>query len=57
MAIDLPPVIPAQESSIQRLEAYIPANKAIIKAKMPKEVQKKCMAELKKLKNIKKFNG
>ncbi len=27
-------------------------NKAIIKAKMPKEVQKKCMAELKKLKNM-----
>ena len=34
MAIDLPPVIPAQESSIQRLEAYIPANKAIIKANL-----------------------
>ena len=27
-------------------------DKAIIKAKMPKEVQKKCMAELKKLKNM-----
>ena len=27
-------------------------NKAIIKAKMPKEVEKKCMAELKKLKNM-----
>ena len=27
-------------------------NKAILKAKMPKEVQKKCMAELKKLKNM-----
>ncbi len=27
-------------------------NKAIQKAKMPKEVQKKCMAELKKLKNM-----
>ena len=27
-------------------------NKAIIKAKMPKEVQKKCMSELKKLKNM-----
>ncbi len=27
-------------------------NKAIIKAKMPKEVQKKCMAELKKLRNM-----
>ena len=27
-------------------------NKAILKAKMPKEVEKKCMAELKKLKNM-----
>jgi len=27
-------------------------NKAILKAKMPKEVQKKCMSELKKLKNM-----
>jgi len=27
-------------------------NKAILKAKMPKDVQKKCMAELKKLKNM-----
>ncbi len=27
-------------------------NKAIIKAKMPKEVEKKCMSELKKLKNM-----
>ena len=27
-------------------------NKSIIKAKMPKEVEKKCMAELKKLKNM-----
>ena len=27
-------------------------NKAILKAKMPKEVQKKCMAELRKLKNM-----
>ncbi len=27
-------------------------NKSIIKAKMPKEVQKKCMSELKKLKNM-----
>jgi len=27
-------------------------NKAILKAKMPKEVQKKCMAELKKLRNM-----
>jgi len=27
-------------------------NKAIIKSKMPKEVQKKCMSELKKLKNM-----
>jgi len=27
-------------------------NKAIIKAKMPKDVQKKCLAELKKLKNM-----
>ena len=27
-------------------------NKAILKAKMPKEVQKKCMGELKKLKNM-----
>jgi ATP-dependent Lon protease len=27
-------------------------NKAIIKAKMPKEVQKKCMSELKKLRNM-----
>ena len=27
-------------------------NKAILKAKMPKEVQKKCMTELKKLKNM-----
>ena len=27
-------------------------NKAILKSKMPKEVQKKCMAELKKLKNM-----
>ncbi len=27
-------------------------NKSILKAKMPKEVQKKCMAELKKLKNM-----
>ena len=27
-------------------------NKAILKAKMPKEVQKKCLSELKKLKNM-----
>ena len=27
-------------------------NKLIIKAKMPKDVEKKCMAELKKLKNM-----
>ena len=27
-------------------------NKAILKAKMPKEIQKKCMAELKKLRNM-----
>ena len=27
-------------------------NKAILKAKMPKDVQKKCMSELKKLKNM-----
>ena len=27
-------------------------NKAILKAKMPKEVEKKCMSELKKLKNM-----
>ena len=27
-------------------------NKAILKAKMPKEVQKKCMAELKKLRSM-----
>ena len=27
-------------------------NKSIIKAKMPKDVEKKCMAELKKLKNM-----
>ena len=31
--------------------------KAIQKAKMPKEVEKKCMAELKKLKNMSPING
>ncbi len=30
-------------------------NKSIIKAKMPKDVQKKCLAELKKLKNYESY--
>ena len=31
---------------------HLVLNKSIIKAKMPKDVEKKCMAELKKLKNM-----
>ena len=34
-----------------RMKAQV-LNKAILKAKMPKEVEKKCLQELKKLKNL-----